>query len=551
MDEKNIDVDGMKNEINKLGQDMENIQYSKTMEITPCIQTDNICNYITKNKSLINIDKENEVKLLQDQIKLYKEHIKKYCDIAKCSEESFEKLNEDYMKYKIETEEKLGEYEKEIQTLTHHCTDLETKLSLQENENVTNCNELVTVKQQLNNCTEMLETCQKERNSALHQLDQLFKTVQAKEQQYAREMVLQCVDMQTLTKIKAEISSLRNQINNLSIINESYLKTIEVENLVNRQNDIKTKAEKEDLLFQIDSLKNQNAILNEQIRALTTRPSNIFALPRSTDSNGTSDESNINESFNETECKSSDQLLEILEFIRKEKIGAMAKCDILQNNAFDMKSQIKTFKKQIIDTKRAIYVLRNNCEVNADSLIDYSHILMTHKTQASLSNILNSLEYERDSIFTRLDRLTALSIDVERQISPIKAELGQLSSKYMSLIIELTTLSTECKLWKSKINVLAQNSYKTPVALRTSNMPNKRPVKRSRRSTCHGPQSKQTRMSSHRELNGENQIPTSSQCNQDDENIAIYNYLRRRYSATPYGVSFSFKSNNIPNFIGN
>lgn len=474
MQEEKDAADSMRKEIIQLRQDLadkskSNEELAKKLKVALSPNTDGSFDTIKRIRELENklTDRDGEIKSLQEQLTVAKEHIKQYCDIAESSEKELKTLNSEYEKYKTETEAKLAEYSQNLQKLEDTCSELEAELSLQgtgehSTSNISLKNELANVKEQLKDTLTNLEGCQSELDSARREISKLSEAAQNAEEKYSHEMILHSADIQALSQVKEELSRAQNQINELVAFKNNAIEQIESEKASWAERQKLFIQENEQLSQRFQDLNKQNALLHDQIQALGTQLSVSHASrSRNESMNDSANESAMNVSIGEDEGKSSDQLFQVIKFLRKEKDIAMAKFDILQAETMRLKSQLEITEKQLDDAKLSLAAERERAEVSIVTVSRQSDILRKVETLNALTDSNRILREERDSLAARVEELTATTKALEEQLGPLQEKIGDITAKNDTLQSENTSLKADCARWRTRVNALVERANKT------------------------------------------------------------------------------------------
>lgn len=474
MQEEKDAADVLRKDVAELRQDQSkknkaNEELAKKLKMALAPNTDGSFDTVKKIRELENkfSNKEEESKSLQEQLDVAREHIKQYCDIAESAEKELKTLNTEYEKYKKETESKLSEYARKLQFLEDKCAELEAELSLHANGEHSASNthlrdELIKAKTDLKEAVANSDNYRVEIESIRSEIAKLSDAVQKAEEKYSHEMILHSTDIQALSQAKEDLSRAQNQLNELVALKNSAEEKLENEksSWLERQKMLNT--ENEQLMQRLKDLNDQNSLLHDQVQALGTQLSVSHASRSQSESMSESaNESNINVSINEEDGKSSEQLFQIVKFLRKEKDIAMAKFDILQAETMRLKSQLEIAEKQLDDTKLALATERERSEVSMVTVNRQSDILRKVETLNALTDSNRILREERDYLTVRVDELTAATKSMEEQLIPLQEKITDCTSRTESLQSENTALKADCARWRTRVNALVERANKT------------------------------------------------------------------------------------------
>ncbi|KAJ8713492.1 hypothetical protein PYW07_013862 [Mythimna separata] len=474
MQEEKDAADTLRKEITEMRQDLleknkANEELSKKLKVALSPNTDGSYDTVKKIRDLENklSDKKGEVQSLQEQLNVAKEHITQYCDISESAEKELKALNSEYEAYKTETEAKLTNYTSKLQVLEDKCSELEAELSLHANgdhssSNSALKNELSVLKEELNNALLQANGYRTELEGARAEINKLSEAVQNAEEKYTHEMILHSSDIQALSHVKEELLKAQNQINELTALKQRAVEDLETEKTswLDRQKILMS--ENAQLTERLKDLNDQNALLHDQIQALGTQLSVTHASQsRSESFNESANDSNINISVNEEDGKSSEQLFQIVKFLRKEKDIAMAKFDILQAETMRLKSQLEIVEKQLDNTKLTLAAEREKTEVSMVTVNRQSDILRKVETLNALTDSNRILREERDVLSSQVEELSATAKAMESQLAPLQDKISDLSSKNETLQSENNALKADCARWRTRVNALVERANKT------------------------------------------------------------------------------------------
>ncbi|XP_050351441.1 nucleoprotein TPR-like isoform X4 [Nymphalis io] len=474
MQEEKDAADAMRNEIQQLREDYaekskSNEELQKRLKVALDPNTDGSLDIVKKVKDLEHklINKDIEIKSLIEQLNSAKEHIKQYCDISESAEKELRILNDEYEKYKMETELKLTDNNKKIQQLEDKCSELEAELLLHANGEYTNANislknELIAAQEELKNALTSFDTCKTELDVARSEITNLSAAVQKAEEKYTHEMILHSTDIQTLSHVKDELSKAQNQLNEIVALKNSTIEKMETERLSWIEREKLLTSENEQLVQRFKDLNSQNSLLHDQIQALGTQLSVSHASrSRSESMNESANDSNINISVSEEDGKSSEQLFQIVKFLRKEKDITIAKFDILQAETMRLRSQLEITEKQLDDCKLTLASEREKSEVSMVTVNKQSDILRKIETLNALLDSNKILREERDTLTQRVEELTTNIKSLEDQLSPLQDVISDITSKNETLQSENTSLKADCARWRTRVNALVERANKT------------------------------------------------------------------------------------------
>ncbi|XP_063535271.1 nucleoprotein TPR-like [Cydia strobilella] len=474
MQEEKDAADQLRKEMAQLRADFSeknkaNEELAKKLKIALTPNSDGSFDSMKKIKELENklSDREAEIQSLQAQLNVAREHIKQYCDISEGAEKELKTLHTEYETYKSESEAKLSDYTQKLQHLEEKCGELEAELTLQANGEQSTSNnalrrELAEAKEELKTALANYDNCQSELAAMRAEIDKMSEAVNKAEEKYNHEMMLHSTDIQALSNVKEELSRAQNQINELVALKNNAVENLETEKAAWAEREKMIAAENAQLMERFKDLNDQNSLLHNQIQALGTQLSVTHASRSMSESmNESANDSSMNVSVSEEDGKSSEQLFQIVKFLRKEKDIAMAKSDILNAENMRLKSQLEIAEKQLDSAKLTLATEREKSEISMVTVNKQSDILRKVETLNALTDSNRILRQERDTLTSRVEELTASTRQLEEKLAPLQEKINDMSSRNETLQSENTSLKADSARWRTRVNALVERANKT------------------------------------------------------------------------------------------
>ncbi|KAG7235751.1 hypothetical protein INR49_002253 [Caranx melampygus] len=274
--------------------------------------------------------------------------------------------------------------------------------------------------------------------------DSLLQTKLAGEAQskYERELMLHAADVEALQELKkrgqqeaAQKRQLEEQLNKTSsLLQEKTAALTTVE-----------KQLKEDLSNQTrrcEELSKQNALLHQQMDEMATRSRQQQQQQQQLDL-----------SFSE-EGKTTEQILEILRFVQREKQIAVARCEVFEGEALRYKQRVEHQDRELKEQQEALNAEREKMQVTAKCLAQQEEQLKKMDSISALQETNRMLRMDRDKLQQELQQTQAKVTKLQSDISPLHHSLSQLSEKNGSLQADKRILEDDLKRWKAKAQQL-------------------------------------------------------------------------------------------------
>ncbi|KAK1878955.1 Nucleoprotein TPR [Dissostichus eleginoides] len=274
--------------------------------------------------------------------------------------------------------------------------------------------------------------------------ESLLQTKLAGEAQakYERELMLHAADVEALQELKKRSQQdgvrkreLEEQLNKTSSLLQQKSAAL---NSVERQL-------KEDLSNQrrrCEELGKQNALLHQQMDEMATR-SRGLQTPRQ----------QLDLSFSE-EGKTTEQILEILRFVRRDKEIAMAQCEASDEEAQRYKQRVEHQDRELKELQEALNSEREKMQVTAKTLAQQEEQLKKMETISALQETVRMLNTEKDKLEQEMQQAQAKVKKLQSDISPLHQSLSLLSEKNGSMQADKRILEEDLKRWKAKTQQL-------------------------------------------------------------------------------------------------
>ena len=459
------ELNATREEMEKKSAKIEDLSKKLQSSLTPT-QSDNPVAQANKRiKELENKLKDNVVELeaLQKDLNVSRQHVKQYCDMAELAEKQLQEMNEHKSRIDIE----YAESKKNEMQFRQRVEELETEISLDINNKQLMAGDTNT---QLHKAQSDLKDALlkiSENNRELRDLREKSNTVaaalEAAEQKYSNEMILHSNDIKNMARLKEEMTQNLQQFDQLKLARDSAVQQLDTTRAMTKDRELSQTQEKLELETRLADMDKQNAALHDQIQNLSTKLSiNVSQQPMDDSAiNDSTADASMNRSINEEDGKSSDQLLQIIKYLRKEKDIAVAKFDILRSENARLKSELQLIQKKLDETQLALNS-KHISESDTGSLNSAKHEELLRKVE-TLNAITDSnriLREERDGLAVKVKALSSRVTKVEDELIPLQEKNRELTAKSETVGIENVSLRTEATRWRQRANALVERSNK-------------------------------------------------------------------------------------------
>lgn len=476
MTDEQAQGDGLRKQIEELRLDTEKkqIQVSQLSQklqesLTPSKSDNPIA---AANKKI----KELQLQVEQQSTEL--DQLRKEYTLAQTMVEQLTKVSNEYESVSKEVQEQFDEFKSsataEIAALRLSETNLKSRIEEQETEirlQITGAqiNTTDTTTELHKAQSELKETLQKisENNRELRELrsecQQLKSSLQSVEQKYSSEMMLHSADIQALTQFKDEMNKIRDQMDALRAERDTAVATLnsyrnEWDNVAEQHS-----SEKHELEVRIKNLDAQNAALHDQLQALSNKIPT--SLNESLNDSSVADSSLINRSITEDDAKttSSDQLLTVIKYLRKEKDIAVSKVEILRAENVRLVTEASILNKRLVEAnEKSIPSDRSASDLSVVSAAKHEEILRKVETLNAITDSNRFLREERDILSTRVQELTARVTKLEDDLFPLQEKNRELLAKTEEQATENLSIRKAAEQWHKRATNLVERTNKNP-----------------------------------------------------------------------------------------
>uniref|UniRef100_A0A3Q3IR59 Nucleoprotein TPR n=1 Tax=Monopterus albus TaxID=43700 RepID=A0A3Q3IR59_MONAL len=266
---------------------------------------------------------------------------------------------------------------------------------------------------------------------------------------YERELMLHAADVEAMQELKKRFQEettqkreLEEQLSkNTSLLQEKTAAW----NAVERQL-------KEDLSLQsrrCEELGRQNTLLHQQMDELTIRTRQ-------------QPQQQLDLSFSE-EGKTTEQILEILRFVRREKQIAVAQCEVLEGETLRYRQRVEHQDRELKELLEVLTAEREKMQAATKTLAQQEEQLKKMESISALQEANKMLKIDRDKLEQELQQAQAKVTKLQSDISPLHHSLSQLSEKNGSLQADKRILEEDFKRWKAKAQQLANQQKDSDV----------------------------------------------------------------------------------------
>ncbi|GFU26612.1 nucleoprotein TPR [Nephila pilipes] len=402
-----------------------------------------------------------KLKSLQDKITLTEKSAEQYLNMCKDLElrvkeqDEINKHLKDSMESALKSsddaraalEKNLKDMEKNNRELIEENMELSRDSNSQVNELQKKLVEIGKTMEDYKNQAEIARnTADQAREDCQNQI-KLMKDVQDK---YERELMLHAQDIQVLTKLKEEHQKCSMRIEKLTEKAKSAELTLfDSRESWARQEEI-LRSETEALKTKITDLETCNNNLHHQLELMGTQ----MAALQSKNWEQTP------YSSIQSDLKDTQHLLQVVQFIKKEKEIASTQLDMVQSENIRLTLKVDQLTNDLNSTKAELKDIMNDVQAKAASEAQHAELLKKIEMMNLLSESNNLLRMEKES-------LSEAKVKLETQLQELREKFQPLNEKEKEMILQMDMLSAEnnalrleVKSWQSRTNQLLEQSHR-------------------------------------------------------------------------------------------
>ncbi|XP_038056577.1 nucleoprotein TPR-like [Patiria miniata] len=400
---------------------------------------------------------EDQVKVLKDQIEKSKKHLEQYKSISAAIETSLkeqslaaqtykdnmEKRMEETTQAREQLEKQVIELVKERDEMRSEKEELSEAVASQTSELRRN---LLHVQEELTLAVQ--RKSEAETNEATARQDNQVQAKLAKEAQdkYEREFLLHAADVQQLVTVKDQLEGLNTRLAEAEEAARKAEETLSSSKVGWEEQSRIQANELQQRVTTCQELNHQNMLLHQQLEELSGRMMRSPQRRDSVDGNVRVPDEN----------KSSEQLLEVIKFLRREKEIAETRSELAQSETLRLKQRCEHLERQYEEAHRNLTGERERTQVMAQTTAKHQELLKKVETLNALTDSNRMLREEKDRLDQQVQQLEAKVGQLENDIQPLQDQNRDLEAKRDALNTDKIGLTIEVTRWKQRTNHLIE-----------------------------------------------------------------------------------------------
>ncbi|XP_054265547.1 nucleoprotein TPR-like isoform X3 [Macrosteles quadrilineatus] len=393
-------------------------------------------------------EKDGELVCLREQLEAARKHGQELSDLASTLEKQLAEVTAAHDKHRGEADTQLKAMSAREAEMKKTLADLESRVScLSAAAQQDGC------QAELSSATAQLASLSVEVASLRQELIVSRQACQAAEDKYSHEMMLHAEDMQAMSKVKKELLDVSGRVETLEAEREAAVEALRLGKEGWASAEAALQAQVSELNSRLTDLDKQNSLLHEQLQELGLKVAVVSS---------TSSQANTSlDTSMEDDMRSSDQLLQVLKYMRREKNIAVAQADALRAETLRLRSQVELQSRQLMEARQMLDTERSQSQLSTTTATKHEELLRKVDTLNALTDSNRVLREERDRLVERAAKLekqlAAVDTDV---VAPYKEQLAKLNNQVDQLATENTALKAEAARWRSRANALIEKQNK-------------------------------------------------------------------------------------------
>lgn len=371
---------------------------------------------------------------------LGKKHEKQLAD----STEACKTANEEYNKLKKESEETEEKLNKTETQLKEAIEEGETLKSLLNSKLAKTEDELQTCQKQLTEANETLQKAKEDETAAKKEAQEQIRIAGEVQDKYEREVILHAADLKALATLKERQAEYNTELQEALSAKAKAEEAVRETRLGFEERETQLRKENKDLMTRCHELEEQNKSLLDQFTQLSDKMAAIQSKFSSSEGEGQ------NVSFTEDEARSSDQLREIIKYLRRERDVTVGKFEVAQAENQRLEAQRTCLRTQLEQITKELANEREKNQVSSDSASRYAELLRKVHTMDALADSNRLMREEKEGLQNSLVEFKAKYESIQKQIEPLQEKLRLNDYKIEALTLEKKTLGNDKEMFKKR-----------------------------------------------------------------------------------------------------
>ncbi|KAJ6645850.1 Nucleoprotein TPR, partial [Pseudolycoriella hygida] len=403
-----------------------------------------------------------EIEKLSGEIKVAAEREAKLRKVATDYENEALKQTETFDVWRVKMTADLEAAKQREAELVAKVDDLQTEIRLQAMDTDSSPVDAVAenkAQTDLKEALQKLSERERELRDLWSECNQLKIDLRCIGEKYSNEMRNHSMDVQALTTCKSELDKCQKQTDQIIEDRDRAIKMLKENQAEWEKVNSKLIDDKAELEQKMEYLEQQNTAMHDQLQAQCNKAAaSIDSMNESINS------SFLNRSLTHDEAKeiSSEKLLKVIKFLRKEKDCSITKVEILKNENIRLLNDIESLKKRLSEQSLQLNVVPAANISNDLSANKYDELMRKVETLNAVMDNNVHLREEKEALVSKAKDLTDRILKVEDELFPLQEKNRELLAKYEEQEQTIQMLRKNVDQWRKRSSDLVERNNKNP-----------------------------------------------------------------------------------------
>ena len=282
--------------------------------------------------------------------------------------------------------------------------------------------------------------------------------VDAVQGKYERELVQHAAAIEELNTLRAKLEERRIQAIDLERTATCLREEFKLGKLSWESQKLALEKRTTELTTRCAELDEQVRLMEQQVVSLTNQLSSARSQGEEVSNRS------LNSSISEEEARSSEQLLEMVRLLRRQKEIADSRVEVSVAETARLKAELEQLQRQLIESQ-AVLLREKDRSSSLSTTSNDTEMLRQLETLNALTDSNRLLREERVNFLSQKEELMAKVKALEDELLPLRDSSRDSNSRIDTLTTENQTLRKQVMAWKNRTNTLQQTQER---ALRAS-----------------------------------------------------------------------------------